>query len=209
MSEDLIRYDILAQDALRGVVKKVLTEVSNTGLPGEHHFYVTFNTQAAGVRISPRLLEKYPTDMTIVLQHQFWDMQTNETAVEIGLSFDGIPEKLYIPYTSIISFIDPSVHFSLQFEVEEDFDEEEAAEDEKLINDDEQDNIILSVIGETSEDDNEEKTSDKSSDKTDAATSKDSSETTSQESKPSSPDDEEESSSEGAQVVSLDAFRKK
>ena len=102
----------------------MLTEVARTGLPGEHHFYITFNTQAPGVRVSPRLREKYPQDMTIVLQHQFWDLQAHDQAIEIGLSFDGIPEKLYIPYSSITTFIDPSVHFSLQFEVDTEFEEE-------------------------------------------------------------------------------------
>ncbi len=206
MSEDLIRYDILAQDALRGVVKKVLTEVSSTGLPGEHHFYITFNTQAPGVRISPRLLGKYPKDMTIVLQHQFWDMQTSETAVEIGLSFDGIPEKLYIPYTSIISFIDPSVHFSLQFEVEEEYDEDD--EDESLISEEEQDDIILSVIGDANADKDEQSKDnkgDKEQDKPETAENETAEKT----------DDEDgdkgddEAKPEGAEVVSLDAFRKK
>lgn len=206
MSEDLIRYDILAQDALRGVVKKVLTEVSSTGLPGEHHFYITFNTQAPGVRISPRLLGKYPKDMTIVLQHQFWDMQTSETAVEIGLSFDGIPEKLYIPYTSIISFIDPSVHFSLQFEVEEEYDEDD--EDESLISEEEQDDIILSVIGDANADKDEQSKDDKGDKEQDKP------ETAGNETAEKVDDEDgdkgdDETKPEGAEVVSLDAFRKK
>ncbi|SNZ09006.1 SspB family protein [Cohaesibacter gelatinilyticus] len=205
MSEDLIRYDILAQDALRGVVKKVLTEVSGTGLPGEHHFYITFNTQAPGVRISPRLLGKYPKDMTIVLQHQFWDMQTSETAVEIGLSFDGIPEKLYIPYTSIISFIDPSVHFSLQFEVEEEYDEDE--EDENLISEEEQDDIILSVIGDVDEEKSESPKSTKD-DKDQAAANAENKDAENVEEKDGDKG-ESEAKPEGAEVVSLDAFRKK
>lgn len=205
MSEDLIRYDILAQDALRGVVKKVLTEVSGTGLPGEHHFYITFNTQAPGVRISPRLLGKYPKDMTIVLQHQFWDMQTSETAVEIGLSFDGIPEKLYIPYTSIISFIDPSVHFSLQFEVEEEYDEDE--EEENLISEEEQDDIILSVIGDADEEKSESSKNTKD-DKDQAAANADNKDAKNVEEKDGDKG-KDESKPEGAEVVSLDAFRKK
>jgi hypothetical protein len=206
MSEDLIRYDILAQDALRGVVKKVLTEVSSTGLPGEHHFYITFNTQAPGVRISPRLLGKYPKDMTIVLQHQFWDMQTSETAVEIGLSFDGIPEKLYIPYTSIISFIDPSVHFSLQFEVEEEYDEDD--EDESLISEEEQDDIILSVIGDANADKDEQSKDnkgDKEQDKPETAGN----ETAEKVDDEDGDKGDDETKPEGAEVVSLDAFRKK
>jgi hypothetical protein len=116
MAEDLIRYDILAQDALRGVLRKVLSEVSKTGLPGEHHFYVTFATKAPGVRISGRLVNQYPDDMTIVLQHQFWDLTVTEHALEVGLSFNGVPERLLIPFSAIKAFVDPSVPFSLQFE---------------------------------------------------------------------------------------------
>ena len=118
MAEDLIRYDILAQEALRGVVRKVLAEVARTGLPGEHHFFISFVTHAPGVRISQRLLEKYDTDMTIVLQNQFTDLKVTETGFEVGLSFDGIPELLSIPFSSIKGFFDPSVQFGLQFDVE-------------------------------------------------------------------------------------------
>jgi hypothetical protein len=116
MAEDLIRYDILAQDALRGVVRKVLAEVAKTGLPGEHHFYITFETRAPGVRVSSRLMADYPEDMTIILQHQFWDFSVTEQAFEVGLSFKGVPERLLIPYTAIKVFHDPSVQFTLQFE---------------------------------------------------------------------------------------------
>ncbi|WP_321341085.1 SspB family protein [uncultured Cohaesibacter sp.] len=192
MSEDLIRYDILAQDALRGVVKTVLTEVARTGLPGEHHFYITFNTQAPGVRISPRLLEKYPDDMTIVLQHQFWDLQANDQAIEIGLSFDGIPEKLYIPYTAIITFIDPSVHFSLQFEIEME-EEIENPEEQGEGNDDD----VLTVLAPNEEEfsmPEEPAAADK--DKESAASDEESAK-------------EDGKEKEGAEVVSLDAFRKK
>ena len=90
MAEDLIRYDILAQDALRGVVRKVLSEVARTGLPGEHHFFVSFATTAPGVRISSRLLLKYPEEMTIVLQHQYRDLAVTEHAFEVGLTFGGV-----------------------------------------------------------------------------------------------------------------------
>ena len=117
MAEDLIRYDILAQDALRGVVRKVLSEVARTGLPGEHHFYVTFATHAPGVRVSSRLLTQYPEEMTIVLQHQYWDLNVTEHAFEVGLSFNGIPERLHVPFTAVKGFVDPSVQFGLQFEV--------------------------------------------------------------------------------------------
>jgi hypothetical protein len=115
MAEDLIRYDILAQDALRGVVRKVLSEVARTGLPGEHHFFVSFATTAPGVRISTRLLAQYPEEMTIVLQHQYWDLVVTEHALEVGLSFNGIPERLFVPFSSLKGFADPSVGFQLQF----------------------------------------------------------------------------------------------
>ena len=117
MAEDLIRYDILAQDALRGVIRKVLSEVARTGLPGEHHFFITFATQAPGVRISSRLLSQYPEDITIVLQHQYWELTVTEQAFEVGLSFNGIPERLLVPFSAIKGFLDPSVQFELRFEV--------------------------------------------------------------------------------------------
>lgn len=117
MAEDLIRYDILAQDALRGVVRKVLSEVARTGLPGEHHFFITFATQAPGVRVSSRLLEQYPEDMTIVVQHQYQELTVTEHAFDIVLSFNGVPERLHVPFTGVKAFLDPSVQFGLQFEI--------------------------------------------------------------------------------------------
>ncbi|HEY4199738.1 MAG TPA: SspB family protein [Devosiaceae bacterium] len=118
MAEDLIRYDILAQEALRGVVRKVLAEVVKTGLPGEHHFFISFVTRAPGVRLSERLLAQYDKEMTIVLQNQFWDLKVTETHFEVGLSFDGHPETLVIPFSAIKGFFDPSVQFGLQFDPE-------------------------------------------------------------------------------------------
>jgi hypothetical protein len=117
MAEDLIRYDILAQDALRGVVRKVLSEVARTGLPGDHHFFLSFATTAPGVRISTRLLSQYPDEMTIVLQHQYWDLIVTEHSVEVGLSFNGVPERLLVPFSAVKGFADPSVGFQLQFAV--------------------------------------------------------------------------------------------
>jgi hypothetical protein len=111
----MIRYDVLAQEAFRGLVKKVLTEVSHAGLPGDHHFYIMFDTRAPGVRLSARLRERYPEEMTVVIQHQFWELSVNETTFEVGLSFSGIPEKLVIPFASIRGFFDPSVEFAVQF----------------------------------------------------------------------------------------------
>jgi hypothetical protein len=118
MAEDLIRYDILAQEALRGVVRKVLSEVVKTGLPGDHHFFISFVTRAPGVRLSERLLSQYDKEMTIVLQNQFWDLKVHETGFEVGLSFDGQPETLVVPFSAIKGFFDPSVQFGLQFDVD-------------------------------------------------------------------------------------------
>ena len=118
MAVDHIRYDLLTQQALRGVVHTVLTDAAKNGLPGEHHFYIAFNTQAPGVRLSARLREQYPQEMTIILQHQFWDLTVNADSFEVGLSFGGIPERLGIPFEAVKGFFDPSVQFGLQFETE-------------------------------------------------------------------------------------------
>lgn len=117
MSTDLIRYDLLVQDALRGVVRRVLIDTARDGIQGEHHYYVTFITHAPGVRISSRMKEKYPHEMTIVLQHQFWDLAITEHNFEVGLAFGGIPERLLVPFDAVNAFYDPSVQFGLKFEV--------------------------------------------------------------------------------------------
>ncbi|TXM95772.1 Stringent starvation protein B, partial [Methylobacterium sp. WL103] len=119
MADDLIRYDLLVQDALRGVVRKVLTDAAREGLAGEHHFYVSFRTEAPGVRMSQALREKYPQDMTIVLQHQFWDLGVTEHSFEVGLSFSGVPERLLVPFDALSGFFDPSVQFGLKFDLNE------------------------------------------------------------------------------------------
>ncbi|HYI28815.1 MAG TPA: ClpXP protease specificity-enhancing factor SspB [Bradyrhizobium sp.] len=116
MAVDHIRYDILAQDALRGVVRQVLTDAAKKGLPGEHHFFITFDPRASGVRLSARMREQYPEEMTVVLQHQFWDLKVTEDHFEVGLSFGGVPENLLVPFDAIRSFFDPSIQFGLQFE---------------------------------------------------------------------------------------------
>ncbi|MDI1266792.1 MAG: ClpXP protease specificity-enhancing factor SspB [bacterium] len=116
MATDHIRYDVLARDALRGVLRRVLTDAAEHGLPGEHHFFITFLSTAEGVKLSPRLLAQYPEEMTIILQHQFWDLVVTEDRFEVGLSFGGIPERLVVPFSAIKSFLDPSVQFGLQFE---------------------------------------------------------------------------------------------
>jgi len=116
MATDHIRYDILAQNALRGVMRQVLTNAAKNGLPGEHHFYISFDTHAEGVRISDRLREQHPEDLTIILQHQFWDLAVADDHFEVGLSFNGVPEKLLVPFEAVKGFFDPSVQFGLQFE---------------------------------------------------------------------------------------------
>jgi hypothetical protein len=118
MPVDHLRYDLLTQDALRGVIRAVLTEAATKGLPGEHHFFITFDTRAEGVEISPRLKASYPQEMTIVLQHQFWDLKVTEDDFEVGLAFNGIPERLHIPLKAVKAFHDPAVQFGLQFTVE-------------------------------------------------------------------------------------------
>jgi hypothetical protein len=116
MATDHIRYDVLARDALRGVLRRVLADAAEHGLPGEHHFFITFLSTAEGVKLSPRLLAQYPEEMTVILQHQFWDLVVTEDRFEVGLSFGGVPERLVVPFNSIKSFFDPSVQFGLQFE---------------------------------------------------------------------------------------------
>jgi uncharacterized protein len=116
MATDHIRYDILAQAALRGVVRTVLADAAKKGLPGEHHFKITFNTTAPGVRLSERMRTRYPKDMTIVLQHQFWDLAVAEQAFEVGLSFGGVAERVVVPFEAVTAFYDPAVQFGFQFE---------------------------------------------------------------------------------------------
>jgi hypothetical protein len=118
---DQIRYDLLTQQALRGVVRAVLVDAARKGLPGEHHFYIAFDTNAEGVRMPERLRAQYPEEMTIILQHQFWDLKVGDDGFEVGLSFGGVPAKLVVPFEAVKGFFDPSVQFGLQFEeVEED-----------------------------------------------------------------------------------------
>src|SRR5262245_32671490 len=107
MAVDHIRYDVLTQEALRGVVRQVLVDAAKKGLPGEHHFFITFATQAPGVRLSARMREQYPEEMTIVLQHQFWDLKVTDSHFEVGLSFGSVPENLLVPFEAIKSFFDP------------------------------------------------------------------------------------------------------
>jgi hypothetical protein len=116
MPLDHIRYDLLTQEALRSVLRRVLQDAARDGLPGDHHFYISFNTGAPGVRMSKRLRAQYPEEITIVLQHQFRDLTVGEQGFEVGLSFSGINEHLVVPFDAIKRFFDPSVQFGLQFE---------------------------------------------------------------------------------------------
>ena len=114
-----IDYEVLQSDAMRAVVRAVLTRTAKSGLPGDHHFYISFDTTVPGVSLSKRLKEKYPTEMTIVLQHRFWDLIVSEERFEVKLTFDGIPERLVVPFAALKVFFDPSVRYGLQFEESE------------------------------------------------------------------------------------------
>jgi hypothetical protein len=120
MPTDEIRYDILTQDAMRTVMRTVLADVAARGLPGEHHFLVTFDTRAEGVRLSPRLKADFPVEITIVLQHRFWDLRVGADAFDVDLSFNQVREHLHVPFRAVKTFLDPSVQFGVQFAVEVD-----------------------------------------------------------------------------------------
>ncbi|MCA0399542.1 MAG: ClpXP protease specificity-enhancing factor SspB [Proteobacteria bacterium] len=198
-SEDLIRYDVMVQEALIGVVRKVLIEAGRSGLPGDHHFYITFRSRATGVKLSPRLLEKYPEEMTIVLQHQFWDLQVSESGFEVGLSFGGIAERLHVPFDALTGFYDPSVQFGLKFspdEAQADNDSGDETEGEEA-----QAAPIAKI---------EEAAKPKSADKP-RRKSKPAAEKEGAAAPPTDSDEpvQDEAPQAGAEVVSLDAFRKK
>jgi hypothetical protein len=127
--QDLMHYEAMAQDALRGVVRAALKRAASPGgLPGAHHFYITFKTDAPGVSGPPDLLGKYPDEMTIVLQHQYKDLAPGETFFTVTLKFGGQPKRLSIPYAAVTRFYDPSVQFLLQFEASEPAEPAEAPE---------------------------------------------------------------------------------
>jgi hypothetical protein len=133
--ESLIPYDEIVQEALRDVVGRVLGEVERSGgLPGEHHFYITFKTRLPGVSIPKHLSERFPDEMTIVLQHRFWDLKVEQDAFSVGLSFGGVPSTLRVPFAAVTDFVDPAVDFSLKFQANggdgESHEEHEAAEND-------------------------------------------------------------------------------
>ena len=135
LPDSLIPYDEIVQEALRAVVGRVLGSVAEAGgLPGEHHFYITFKTQAPGVDIPQRLIERFPDEMTIVMQNRYWDLAVDDERFSIGLSFNQVPSKLVIPYSAITGFHDPAVNFELRFQATEEPDGEpeahEAAEND-------------------------------------------------------------------------------
>jgi len=129
--DSLIPYDEIVQEALRAVVGRVLGSIEQSGgeLPGTHHFYITFKTGANGVSIPAHLKERFPDEMTIVLQNKFWDLEVREDGFTVGLSFNQIPAKLEIPFSAITAFVDPAVDFGLQFQATADGMEPEAHED--------------------------------------------------------------------------------
>ena len=188
--KDLIRYDLLVQDALKGVVRKVLIEAAKDGLPGEHHFYITFRTDFPGVRLSNRLRDKYPQEMTIVLQHQFWDLGITDHTLEVGLSFSNVPERLLIPFDALTAFFDPSVQFGLKFGTE--------GEDEVSFNEDAPSPIGVAEPVELRKPKDAKATAVAVADRKPAGAGE-------EESVP----DGEDSPAGSAEVVSLDSFRKK
>lgn len=130
LPDSLIPYDEIVQEALRAVVGRVLRQIEHRGvLPGEHHFYITFKTQAAGVDIPKHLIERFPDEMTIVLQNKYWDLVVEDELFRVSLTFNQVAAQLVIPYASITAFVDPAVNFALQFQVEGNNDDPEPHED--------------------------------------------------------------------------------
>jgi hypothetical protein len=125
MARDIIRYDLLVQEAMRGVMRRVLEDVVENGyLPGEHHFTISFLTHAPGVQISRRLAEQWPHELTIILQHQYSNLEVDPEGFGVTLSFRSVPENLYIPFSAVTGFFDPSVEFGLRFEAADEPEEE-------------------------------------------------------------------------------------
>jgi hypothetical protein len=111
-----LRYDLLLQKALRGVLRDALSEIAAKGLPGNHHLYITFRTQAPDVAVPPNLVQRYPDEMTVVLQHEFWGLEVDETGFQVTLNFNNRGERLIVPFAAVVAFADPSVNFGLQFQ---------------------------------------------------------------------------------------------
>jgi len=140
--DSLIPYDEIVQDSLRGVVRRVLSDVAASGgLPGGHHFFIAFRTRFPGVDMPKHLLERYPDEMTVVIQHRYWDLAVEDNHFEVGLTFNQVPAKLYIPYKAISGFVDPAVNFALQFVVTMP-DVEEAAPDAPVVDGEPGSNVV-------------------------------------------------------------------
>ena len=137
MNVTKLSYEKMVEDALRGVLRQALQITAAQGLPGSHHFYITFDTTHPGVKIADTLKAQHPNEMTIVLQHQFWDLKVGQEQFEITLSFSGISQRLVIPFAAVTAFADPHAKFGLQFHVE--FDERTAADEELDMEDDQDD----------------------------------------------------------------------
>lgn len=192
MVHDQIRYDILVQDALRGVIRKVLSEVAKAGLPGEHHFFITFLTNASGVKVSPRLKERYPEQMTIVLQHQFWDLNVSENGFEVSLSFGDVPERLIVPFSAVQVFYDPTAAFEAAFDLPSDLpiSDNDSAHNSDAHHMEPAELAVLPHKKERKSSNKKVSSSDKKEDK-------------------KTPEGDSSEETPSANVVSLDAFRKK
>jgi len=190
MAKDWLRYDRLVEDALRSVVRRALLEVGVSGLPGDHHFYLTFHTQDPGVSLSPALRAQYPKEMTIVLQHQFWGLEVTEDNFTVKLSFGGVRETLVIPFQSVVSFADPSVKFGLQFETAADADGDEIDVEDSDTEEQGSTPLRASLPGKAKDLNDLPKSAGKDTG-----------------GEPS--DDQKSGTTKGAEVVTLDAFRKK
>ena len=150
--DSLIPYDEIVQEALRAIPGRVLRDIAITGaLPGNHHFYITFKTQAPGVSIPPWLIERFPDEMTVVLQHKFWDLKVTDAGFEVSLTFNQVPAHLVIPYAALRFFVDPAVNFSLEFQVQDSDDEPDphdaAAENDKSADGDDGSNVVTVAFG--------------------------------------------------------------
>ena len=151
LPDSLIPYDEIVQEALRAVVGRVLGEVERSGgLPGAHHFYITFKTQAPGVDIPKRLIERFPDEMTIVLQNKYWDLKVSDQHVEVSLTFNQVAAHLYIPFAAITAFVDPAVNFALQFQVQTDAlpePHDEAENDGPVVTSEDDSNVVSVDFG--------------------------------------------------------------
>ncbi|KFG89701.1 hypothetical protein BV98_002508 [Sphingobium herbicidovorans NBRC 16415] len=151
LPDSLIPYDEIVQEALRAVVGRVLGEVERSGgLPGVHHFYITFKTQAPGVNIPKQLVDRFPDEMTIVLQNKFWDLKVGSDGFEVSLTFNQVAAHLVIPFAAITAFVDPAVNFALQFQVQSDGSpepHEEAENDAPQVKSEDGSNVVTVDFG--------------------------------------------------------------